>query len=298
MALKDFIAEVAIQTEACLDKILPLPQGPETKLLEAMRYSVFAGGKRLRPALFLATLKAFPAGLEAQESAYLPFAAALEMIHTYSLIHDDLPAMDDDDLRRGRPTCHKAFDEATAILAGDALLTHAFAAMMHLKKQVSPQRLLEATEEVALSAGLMGMVTGQMIDLALSGQNASAEDLHYMIQHKTSALFSASVISAAHLAGANQREIKCLRTYSDYLGISFQIADDILDVVGTQDKLGKPIGSDVKNSKSTFVSLLGREEARKLAWRASEEAMLSLAPLGERVELLLQFPLLMFRRDH
>ncbi|MCL1906159.1 MAG: polyprenyl synthetase family protein, partial [Clostridiales bacterium] len=241
---------------------------------------------------------AFPNGLEAEEEDYLPFGAALEMIHTYSLIHDDLPAMDDDDLRRGRPTCHKAFDEATAILAGDALLTHAFAAMMRLKKQVDPERLLAATEEVALSAGLMGMVAGQMVDLALTGQKATSQQLRYMVQKKTGALFSASVLSAAHLAGAGQQELKALRAYSDHLGLSFQIADDILDAEGDRDKLGKPIGSDAKNSKSTFLSLLGQEEARQWAWQAADNAVQALAPLGERGELLRQFPALMLRREN
>ncbi|MCL1975087.1 MAG: polyprenyl synthetase family protein [Firmicutes bacterium] len=298
MALNDFIAEIAQSTEDCLQQILPQPHGQEARLIEAVRYSIFAGGKRLRPALFMATLKAFSKGLEAPEKDYLPFAAALEMIHTYSLIHDDLPAMDNDDLRRGRLTCHKAFDEATAILAGDALLTQAFAAMMSLKKIVSPQRLLDATEEVALFAGLSGMVAGQMIDIAFTGLQVGENELRYMAQQKTSALFNASILSAAHLAGANQLEHKCLRSYSDCLGLSFQIADDILDVTGVQEKLGKPIGSDTKNFKSTFVSLVGKEEARKWAWRAAESSMLALAPLGERAALLLQFPLLMFRRDH
>lgn len=297
MELKDFIDEAASRTEACLKRVLPLPQGPEARLIEAMRYSVFAGGKRLRPALFLATLSALSQGLEAEEDAYLPFAAALEMIHTYSLIHDDLPAMDNDDLRRGRPTCHKAFDEATAILAGDALLTHAFAIMMRLKKQVSPQRLLAALEEVALSAGLMGMVAGQMVDMSLTAQAATGEQLRYMVQRKTGALFSACILSAAYLAGAAPQEMTALRAYSDQLGLCFQISDDILDVAGDPDKLGKPIGSDAKNSKTTFVSLLGQEQARQWARQAAEAAVQSLSPLKEKAELLRQFPMLMFSRE-
>jgi geranylgeranyl diphosphate synthase type II len=263
-----------------------------------MCYSVFAGGKRLRPALFLVALKTFSAGLEAEEDAYLPFAAALEMIHTYSLIHDDLPAMDDDDLRRGRPTCHKAFDEATAILAGDALLTQAFAAMLSLKERVSPPRLLEAMAEVALCAGPAGLVAGQMVDLALTGQAATTRQLRYMAQRKTGALFAAAVLSAAHLAGAKEGELTALRLFSDQLGISFQIADDILDEEGEWDKLGKPLGSDAKNSKSTFLSLLGLKEARRQAARAARTAEQALAPLGEKAELLRQFPALMFKRDN
>jgi len=296
MELRDFISAAAARTETCLEQVLPKPQGPEKRLIEAMRYSVFAGGKRLRPALFLATLGALAEGLEAEEDAYLPFAAALEMIHTYSLIHDDLPAMDNDSLRRGRLTCHKAFDEATAILAGDALLTHAFAVMMKLKRQVSPQRLLEATEEVAVAAGVLGMVGGQMVDMSLEGQAATTQQLQYMVQRKTGALFSASVLSAAHLAGAGREELRTLRVYSEQLGLSFQIADDILDVTGDQDQLGKPIGSDAKNRKSTFVSLLGLDTARKWAWQSAEAATAALAPWGDQAELLRQFPLLMLHR--
>lgn len=297
MELKDFLPQAAARAEACLERVLPQLQGPEVRLIEAMRYSVFAGGKRLRPALFLATLRAFSANLEAEEDAYLPFAAALEMIHTYSLIHDDLPAMDNDDLRRGRPTCHKAFGEATAILAGDALLTHAFAVMLRLKKPISPERLLVATEEVASSAGAMGMVAGQMLDMALEGQEATSQQLRYMAERKTGALFSASVLSAAHLAGAGQPELAALRAYCDHLGLSFQIADDILDMAGDQDKLGKPLGSDAKNKKSTFLYLLGQEEARQWAWQEGEAAVRALAPLGEQAELLRQFPGLMLRRE-
>jgi geranylgeranyl diphosphate synthase type II len=298
MALKDFLAEAVTRTETCLEQVLPPPQGPEARLNKAMRYSVLAGGKRLRPALFLATLKTFSLGLEAEEEVYLPFAAALEMIHTYSLIHDDLPAMDNDDWRRGCLTCHKAFDEATAILAGDALLTHAFAIMMKLKRQVSPERLLQAMEEVALSAGTGGMVAGQAIDLALTGQKANNQQLRYMVQRKTGALFGASIISAAHLAGATRRELKCLRAFSEQLGLSFQISDDILDMTGNQHKLGKTIGSDAKNGKTTFVSLLGQEQARQLALQTAEAAEQALAPLVEKAELLLQFPKFIVHRDN
>jgi len=298
MKLKDFMTTAAARTEACLEGILPPPNGPETKLLEAMRYSVFAGGKRLRPALFLATLQTLSAGLEAEEETYLPFAAALEMIHTYSLIHDDLPAMDNDDWRRGRPTCHKAFNEATAILAGDALLTHAFAVMLRLKKLVSPQRLLQATQEVALSAGIMGMVAGQTMDLALTGQEVTSQQLRYMVQQKTGALFSACVLSAAYLAGAKQNELNALRVYSERLGLTFQIADDILDIAGDQNKLGKPIGSDAKNRKTTFATLLGQEQAQQWARQMSMEATQALAPLGEKAALLRQFPEFMLHRDN
>ena len=298
MELKEFIAATAARTETCLKQLLPLQPGPQAQLLEAINYSLFAGGKRLRPALFFAALDAFPAAVQAKQEVYLPFAAALEMIHTYSLIHDDLPAMDNSEQRRGRPTCHKAFDEATAILAGDALLTEAFAAMLRLKTQVSPNRLLNAMEEAANSAGATGLVAGQMADLALSGQKADQKQLVYLARQKTGALFRACIVCAAHLAGANRQELACLRTYSEQLGLSFQISDDILDVTGDSQKLGKPVGSDAHNSRTTFVSLLGIEQARLQAQAAAQAAVEALAPLGGRAALLRQFPALLLEREH
>lgn len=295
--LADFIAQTALSTEACLEKLLQPASGFQVRLLEAMRYSIFAGGKRLRPALFMATLEAFSTGLEAEQEAYLPFAAALEMIHTYSLIHDDLPAMDDDDLRRGRPTCHKAFDEATAILAGDALLTQAFAVMASIKNRVSPLRLINALEEVAFCAGSNGMIAGQMADIALTGQQAASKQLYDMIQQKTGALFRASTLCAAYLAGAGQAKLNALSVFAQQLGITFQIVDDILDITGNQTKLGKPIGSDAKNSKINFATLLGQDEARKIAQRAAHEAKEALKPLGDNAILLCQFPALMLNRE-
>lgn len=298
MELKDFLQQTAAATEACLEQLLPIPSGLEARLHLAMRYSVLAGGKRLRPALFLATLKACADGLETARENYLPFAAALELIHSYSLIHDDLPAMDNDDMRRGRPTCHKAFDEATAILAGDALLTLAFSAMLNLKDQVSPARLLDAMAEVAWAAGPCGMVAGQMADMALEGQQPSLRQLQEMARGKTGALFTASILSAAHLAGASPPQMQALRKYSEHLGISFQIADDILDITGDPGKLGKPVGSDEKNSKATFVSLLGLKEASILARQTAEQAADLLSAFDERAHLLRQFPHMLLRRDN
>jgi len=298
MELRAFLREAVAATGACLEQLLPTPAGLEARLHEAMRYSVFAGGKRLRPALFVATLRACAEGLEAAESEYLPFAAALEMIHSYSLIHDDLPAMDNDDTRRGCPTCHKAFGEATAILAGDALLTQAFAAMLQLKKMVSPARLLDAMEEVAIAAGPRGMVAGQMADLALEGQQPTLAQLQYMVQRKTGALFTAAILSAAHLAGANQPQMRALRDYSEHLGVSFQIADDILDISGDPLKLGKPIGSDAKNNKATIVSLLGPKEAGLLARQTAGQAVAALAAFDERADLLRGFPHMLLRREN
>ncbi|MCL2817475.1 MAG: polyprenyl synthetase family protein, partial [Clostridiales bacterium] len=227
MDIAKYFSEKAGEVNACLDELLPRPNGErkEDVLFEAMRYSVFAGGKRLRPALFLAVLRLF--GLE--NKAYLPFACGLEMIHTYSLIHDDLPAMDNDDLRRGRPTSHKVFGEAQAILAGDALLTHAFCVMLKAAVAAQPQRLLAAVDYVAWQSGIGGMVAGQSADIVCEGRELSEEELRYIHERKTGALFCASVVSAALLAGAREEEIASLSAYAQKLGLVFQIADDILD---------------------------------------------------------------------
>ncbi len=284
-------------TEQELATILQPKQKAEDRLYQAMEYSALAGGKRLRPALFLAVLLTFEDRLKADLASYMPFAAALEMIHTYSLIHDDLPAMDNDDLRRGKPTCHKAFDEGLAILAGDGLLTEAFNQMLSIKAQVGATDLIEAVQVVAQAAGIYGMVAGQVIDLQLEGEQADIEQLKYMIERKTGALFRAAIISAAHLCRANAQEMAALNIYSYNLGLAFQIADDILDIIGDEQKLGKPIGSDIKNDKNTFVSLLGLEAAKKAAKDAANAANAALAILGDKGKLLAQFPILMIDRE-
>lgn len=297
MKLTDFLTEAAAETEQALEQALPQPEGPEAVLYEAMRYSVFAGGKRLRPALFLAVLAAFPARLEAAREAYLPFAAALEMIHTYSLIHDDLPAMDDDDLRRGRPTCHKVYGEATAILAGDALLTHAFTTMLQLNSVVTGQRLPQAVAEVAVAAGAQGMVAGQMVDILAEGQQLDLQQLQYIYARKTGALFAASVLSAAHLLGLKEAELDDLRCYCKHLGLAFQIADDILDQTADPQKLGKPLGSDAKNAKCTYASLLGVEQAQEQGLAAADRAAGALDGFGPELDLLRTFPYAFIERD-
>lgn len=229
------------------------------RLVQAMKYSVEAGGKRIRPALCLAWGKL--AG-ESEENL-LPFAAAIECIHTYSLIHDDLPAMDDDDLRRGRPSCHKQFDEATAILAGDALLTDAFAMMLSAK--VPSERLVAATKEMALAAGSSGMVGGQMLDMLYTGQKGiNLERLKKMHAGKTGAMLAGSCVSGAILAG-NERFVEAARIFGAAIGIAFQIVDDVLDIVGDEKTLGKPVGSDEEQGKVTYPSLVGIEESRRLA---------------------------------
>lgn len=237
------------------------------RLHEAMQYSLGAGGKRLRPVLCLSCA----ALCGAEMHSVLPFAAAIEMIHTYSLIHDDLPAMDDDDLRRGKPSNHKAFDEATAILAGDALLTDAFVSMAGCN--LPADRLLQAIVELGQAAGSSGMVGGQMWDMLFTGRaGVTPEELRLMHSMKTGALLQASCLCGAILAGADKETQNAISTYGKELGVAFQIADDILDITSDTETLGKPAASDIAQGKNTYPSLFGLEKSRELAQEHSRNA--------------------------
>lgn len=264
-----------------------------SKVDDAMAYSLLAGGKRIRPVLLMATAEA----LGVKGYNYLPVACGLEMIHTYSLIHDDLPCMDDDDYRRGRLTNHKVFGEAMAVLAGDGLLTLAFEVMLE-QKNVDPRVLIETVREMAMCAGNFGMVGGQGLDLENEGKSISAEELRKMHAGKTGALFIAAVRGGAHLAGANEQELLALTKFADLLGLAFQIIDDILDVEGTTEDLGKPAGSDEKNHKSTYVSLYGLEAAKALAEKTVAEALECLEMFGENAEALREITRLMCSRKN
>lgn len=264
-----------------------------SKVDDAMAYSLLAGGKRIRPVLLMATAEA----LGVKGYNYLPVACGLEMIHTYSLIHDDLPCMDDDDYRRGRLTNHKVFGEAMAVLAGDGLLTLAFEVMLE-QKNVDPRVLIETIREMAMCAGNFGMVGGQGLDLENEGKSISAEELRKMHAGKTGALFIAAVRGGAHLAGANEQELLALTKFADLLGLAFQITDDILDVEGTTEALGKPAGSDEKNHKSTYVSLYGLEAAKALAEKTVAEALECLEMFGENAEALREITRLMCSRKN
>jgi geranylgeranyl diphosphate synthase type II len=264
-----------------------------SKVDDAMAYSLLAGGKRIRPVLLMATAEA----LGVKGYNYLPVACGLEMIHTYSLIHDDLPCMDDDDYRRGRLTNHKVFGEAMAVLAGDGLLTLAFEVMLE-QKNVDPRVLIETVREMAMCAGNFGMVGGQGLDLENEGKSISAEELRKMHAGKTGALFIAAVRGGAHLAGANEQELLALTKFADLLGLAFQITDDILDVEGTTEALGKPAGSDEKNHKSTYVSLYGLEAAKALAEKTVAEALECLEMFGENAEALREITRLMCSRKN
>ena len=251
------------QVDAQLELIIPQAAGPASKLYKAMRYSVFNGGKRVRPALCFAAADA----IGASNSNTAKVAAAVEMIHAYSLIHDDLPAMDDDDLRRGVPTCHIKFDEATAILAGDGLQSLAF-------KQLTELADLPASINLKLIAilsdlaGCNGMVSGQAVDLASTGKQLSAEELNFMHNHKTGALIEASVVMGALATDqATDTQIEALKQYARAIGLAFQIQDDILDVESSTEELGKNQGSDSANDKATYTSILGLEKARYEAER-------------------------------
>lgn len=260
---------------------------------EAMEYSLLAGGKRIRPILLMATAEA----LGVKGYNFLPVACGLEMIHTYSLIHDDLPCMDNDDYRRGRLTNHKVYGEAMAVLAGDGLLTLAFEVMLEQKNVPAPA-LIETVREMAMCAGNFGMVGGQGLDLEFEGKEITPEQLRKLHSGKTGALFIAAVRGGAHLAGANEQELLALTKFADLLGLAFQIEDDILDVVGTEAELGKPVGSDAKNNKSTYVSLYGLEAARELSNKTVEEANQCLEMFGEKAEPLREIIKLMCNRKN
>lgn len=283
----DFLDQLARRAELvnrALDNCLP-PAGEYPPVIhEAVRYSVFAGGKRLRPALVLAGAEAVGGTAE----TVLPAACAVELVHTYSLVHDDLPAMDNDDLRRGKPTCHKVYGEAVAILAGDALLTAAFGLLAQLPAsgRVPPERVLPVMAELAEAAGTRGLIGGQVADLAAEGGSMDEKMLQYIHTHKTGALIRFSVLAGAILSGAAEEQLRKLSRYADNLGLAFQIVDDILDVVGDEQTIGKPVGSDQRNQKATYPALFGLEAARQKAAAAAAEAMDSLQGFGPEAEFL------------
>jgi geranylgeranyl pyrophosphate synthase len=265
--------------EGVLARALDIEGGATPRLLEAMRYSTLAGGKRVRPALVYATGEALGASLEILDCA----AAAVELIHVYSLVHDDLPAMDDDDLRRGRPTCHRAFDEATAILTGDALQARAFEILTHAPAQIPAAARLEMLRVLADAIGTRGMAGGQAIDLEAVKQPIDEAALERMHRQKTGALIQASVLLGAISAGVQHAaERAALAEFGAEIGLAFQIQDDILDVEGTTATLGKRAGADAVLVKPTYPSVLGLETARARAQLRRDRAIAALEPLGER----------------
>ena len=291
--LAPFLEEQRLLVDGELEQILP--QGGEypSSIHQAMRHSVFAGGKRLRPILCLEGGRLF----HGDEKSLLRLGCALEMIHTYSLIHDDLPALDNDDLRRGKPTCHRVFGEATAILAGDALLTLAFEVMSEAAG--SSERRMRVIHELAHAIGTIGgMVGGQVVDLETAGHAASASTLEYIHSAKTGAFLRAAVRIGAMDAGASAADLDHLGAYGEKVGLAFQIADDLLDVTSTREQLGKSVGKDDQQRKATYPAIHGIEESRRIAERLVQEAAEALEPYGERARRLREIAHFLIERTH
>ncbi|MGQ9497873.1 MAG: polyprenyl synthetase family protein [Desulfotomaculales bacterium] len=284
----NFLRELAVRgrlVEEALDRYLPPADHYPPIIHEAMRYSVFAGGKRLRPVLVLAAAEV----VGGSSTAVMPAACGLELIHTYSLIHDDLPAMDNDDFRRGKPASHKVFGEAIAILAGDALLTLAFEliARCAVEGLVPAARVARAVYEISRAAGSEGLIGGQVVDITGSGRPLASEDvLWYMHEAKTAVLYRVALRTGAILGGGTEESIELLGEFGRHFGMAFQITDDILDIEGEQAKLGKPVGSDVRNRKHTSVTVLGLSRAKEEAHKRYELALEALAGFGSEADFL------------
>jgi geranylgeranyl diphosphate synthase type II len=280
--LKETLAEGQRLTDAALDRLIPPPTAHPVSIHKAMRHSVFAGGKRLRPVLCIEAGRmvagSLPEGID-------ELGAALEMLHTYSLIHDDLPALDNDDLRRGRPTCHRAFGEAIAILAGDALQTQAYEVLARLK--CAPEARVRIIEAIARGTGTVnGMIGGQVVDLEAEHTHPTAEMLEYIHRSKTAALITASLVSGGLYAGANDGEIVKLRAFGLAIGLAFQIVDDVLDVTQTSEQLGKTAGKDTASEKATYPALFGIEASVRKADALVNQALGELDGFGERADTL------------
>ncbi|HET9148626.1 MAG TPA: farnesyl diphosphate synthase [Acetobacteraceae bacterium] len=280
--LAEAMAEAAALIEAELEALLPVPEGPEARLTEAMRYSVLGGGKRLRGFLVMEVAKLFAVS----QTCAARVAASVEMLHAYSLVHDDLPAMDDDDLRRGKPSCHKAFDEATAILAGDALQTRAFEVLADENTHSDPEARCELIAALGLASGARGMAGGQMIDMAAAGHALSGPEVTRLQALKTGRLIQYSAEAGAILGRAPGPQRHLISAYGRDLGAAFQIADDILDAEGTDASLGKTAGKDAAQGKATMVAVLGLGRARMQAEKLAEQAASYLESFGEAAERL------------
>lgn len=294
-ALKAYLKSRSAQVNAFLDRYLPEESRAPESLHRAMRYSLFSGGKRIRPALVIAGAEAV--GGSAKD--VLGLAGALELIHTYTLIHDDLPALDDDDYRRGRLTCHKVFGEAVAVLAGDALLTKAFELLADAREfpGIEPERLLENAGLVARTAGSTCLVGGQVVDLESEGKEITLPLLEYIHVNKTGNLIVTSVTGGARLCGASPARLRSLTRYGECVGLVFQITDDLLDVLGEREALGKATGTDRVRRKATFPSLLGVSESRNRAEELTDMAIDNLADFDERADPLRALAVYLRDRD-
>jgi farnesyl diphosphate synthase len=286
------LEETADAVEQLLDSLIVLPEGREARVVEAMRYSTFAGGKRLRPFLVIASADLFAVRREQS----LRVAAAVEMVHTYSLVHDDLPCMDDDDLRRGKPSAHIQFDEATAVLAGDGLLTQAFEVLADEKTSHHAGIRTELVLSLARAAGSHGMVGGQMMDLLTEHIEVDVGEITRLQQLKTGALIAFACEAGAILGKADDHERHALHAFAHDLGLAFQITDDLLDAEGSAERLGKKVGKDKDRGKATYVSLLGLDGAHQQAKLLAEQAATHLAPFGPRAELLRDLAIFVINR--
>ena len=287
MNLKTYIASRQKTIDRALNRFLPKENTKPVTIHKAMRYSLFAGGKRLRPILCLAAAEACGGTIDQA----LPFACAMECIHTYSLVHDDLPSMDNDDFRRGRPTCHKVFGDGIAVLAGDALLTVAFEIVSHAKP-TSRYDMSTLLREVAVAAGSQKLIAGQVADLEAEGKNAGRAELRYIHENKTAAILTTSVRLGAMSANANAKQLEAITDFGRSLGLAFQVIDDILDVTQTSEKLGKSAGKDVAAQKATYPAVIGlaksRAEARRLT-RKADDALSIFGPKGDALRALANY---------
>ncbi|MGD9568042.1 MAG: polyprenyl synthetase family protein [Sedimentibacter sp.] len=296
MDFKIWMNEKINKVEQYLINAIEITENSQKLIYEAMNYSLLSGGKRLRPVLLLGSYELF----QDNEEAALPFACAMEMIHTYSLIHDDLPAMDNDDYRRGRLSNHKKFGEAAAILAGDGLLNKAFETGLSaaLNHNLDISRAVKALSEIAKSSGADGMIGGQVVDMFGHEKISSIEDLKYMYSLKTGAIIKSSITAGALLGGADEKQFSALKSYAQKIGLAFQIQDDILDVTSTLEKLGKKIGSDAANNKTTYLSFVPIEEAQRIVATLTEEAIENLSIFGNKSVYLVELARYLTNRDH
>ena len=295
MEFKEILKNKIDYVEKLLMAYMPKEEGYQKTIMQAMNYSLSAGGKRLRPILTLESCKA----VGGNEEDAIPFAMAIEMIHTYSLIHDDLPALDNDDLRRGKPTNHKVFGEAMATLAGDSLLNYAYEIMLSssLNKENS-KKYLKAIYEIAKHAGIYGMIGGQVVDVESENKIIDKDKLDFIHLNKTAAMIVGCMRAGAIIGDASEEELEKITKYSENIGLSFQIVDDILDIVGDEEKLGKPIGSDIENHKSTYPSLIGLDKSKKVATDLIKEAKDSIRKISGESRFLEDLADYIISREH
>lgn len=294
MDLKTYLKEKRAIVDEALAKIFPPLEDPSAEIVGAMNYSLFAGGKRLRPILCMAGAET----VGGDGLSVLPAACALELIHTYSLIHDDLPVMDDDDMRRGKPTSHKVYGEAHALLAGDGLLTEAFHTLVSMDSadKLDPRALVRVVGLIAEAAGYRGMVGGQVVDILSEGKDVDYSLVEFIHTHKTGALLTASVASGAILGGGDEQQIRAVMEYGRKIGLAFQIADDILDIEGDSDKLGKSIGGDMEKKKLTYPLVIGLEKSKAVQKEIIEQALQALIPFDHRAEPLREIAVYIIER--